>query len=224
MKVRNVSSALLIGSLLTSLSFANEDSSSFGNDSFSDDYSVTGFFAGVDLGSDLLRGYFQNIKESPSKKKNKTKIGMIGDFFAGYNFQLRRFIVGLEGFLLLDTARPLVKFDDSHESKMSVKRKYSFGFSPKFGCAFTNGLNGYLKLGFVYSKFNAKSEIETQTVSKNPNKTALSVGFGVEKDLGKSLFVRAECNKIFKKDVVKNSDSKISAGSLEFKIGGGYRF
>ena len=178
------------------------------------DSSITGFYGGTDLGMDFLKQKSRNNLTRASK--NKTKSGMTLDAFVGYNVQFGDFIFGLEGSLDFRTASPKVSIDGKN---FSLKRKYSFGISPKIGYNIYNNLNGYVNFGTLTSKYKVRGNGD----KSNPTKTAMFVGLGLEQSFG-TMFVRGELNRVFKKTVSKLNNVNMSADSYTFKIGGGYRF
>lgn len=188
--------------------------------------SITGFYGGLDVAvSNLKNTLDRNTKET---KKNSSELGFGGDIFCGYKAQVGKFVFAIEGSFGMENAKPTTEVSrgQSITEKTSVKRKYNFGLVPKIGYVFFNGFNAYLNIGTVYGNFNIKQEITNskEPTSKSAGKTSFLVGLGAEQSFG-SLFLRAECNKIFKGGSVTTlNDTKISADSYTFKVGGGYRF
>lgn len=180
----------------------------------SDNVSITGFYGGVDLGSDFLKNKSHSNTSNTSSKKTKT--GLLMDAFTGYNCQIGDFVFGIEGVLDFRTASSKTTLDSK---TFSLKRKYSFGLAPKIGYNIYNNINGYINFGTLTSKYKVRSSDS----SANPTKTSLFVGLGVEQSIG-SMFVRGELNKVFKKTISKINNVSMSADSYTFKIGGGYRF
>lgn len=176
--------------------------------------SITGFYGGADLGMDLLKQKAHN--NSSNTGKSKSKPGLLLDAFVGYNFQLGKFIFGLEGILDFRTATPKTSINSK---TFSLKRKYGFGLAPKIGYNIYNSLNGYVNFGTLTSKY----KIRGNNQKSNPTKTSMFVGLGLEQTFG-TMFVRGEVNKVFKKTISKISSVGMSADSYTFKIGGGYRF
>lgn len=195
-------------------SFAQETESGISETESSpvENTNITGFYGGADLGLDLLKLKSHN-QISNSKK---TKTGALFDTFLGYNVQLGKLIFGIEGFLDFRTATPKTNLENK---TYSLKRKYSFGLSPKIGYNIYSSLNGYVNFGTLTSKYKARGNNE----KSNPTKTSLFVGLGVEQTFG-TMFVRGEVNKVFKKTVSKINNVSMAADSYTFKIGGGYRF
>lgn len=204
---------------------------------------VTGFYAGADIGLSNLKNKMSKSKNNGTEttRKNKKKNGFAGDIFCGYNFQMGRFILGLECLLGMESARPVTVIRDSEAANAtnttdlttpgestSLKRKYTFGFVPRFGYAIFGGLNAYVNFGTTFAKYaikhNKKEEgSDPKSKSRNKGRASLLLGLGLEQNFG-PLFVRAECNKIFKRNVATIGTTKVSADSYIVKLGAGYRF
>ena len=203
--------------------------------------SITGFYGGLGVGLDTLKNkysnsiYFTNAgsdttKQAASKAKKK-KTGFNGDVYTGYNFQIGRFIFGLECMMDMNTAKTKATLgSDNTKQGANTRCKYSFGLAPRFGYAICGGLNGYVSLGTNLAKYavNSKNENSSGTPtgsnqSSNPTKTSLFAGVGVEQSIG-PMFIRGECTKTFKKSIATDNGTKINSESLTFRMGAGYRF
>lgn len=247
---------LMIAILASGLVYADEDVDENNNDSASVGYQpdpltsssytqVTGFYAGVDVGLSNLKNKMsrqKNTEKTTYVRKNKKKNGFSGDIFLGYNFQMGRFIFGAECLLGMESAKPVTIIRDGETTVLqtkntelttpgesaSLKRKYTFGFVPRFGYAICGGLNAYVNLGTMFAKYSLKHKEkkegeDVKSQSKNKGKASLLVGLGVEQNFG-SLFVRAECNKIFKRNIATVGNTKVGSESYVVKLGAGYRF
>lgn len=197
--------------------------------------SISGFYGGIGLGLDCSKNKFLRSSEyanagtdsvkKDAAKKNKSKSGLDAELFAGYNAQVGNFLFGLECALDMKTAKNSTIIGNSDVANVDVKRKYSFGIAPRVGYNITGGLFGYVNIGTMFSKYkvNSQNVSTSKNTSKSPTKTSLFVGVGVEQSFG-SLFVRGECDRIFKKDVTTIETTKVSGSSYVFKLGAGYRF
>jgi opacity protein-like surface antigen len=214
--------------------------------------SVTGFYGGADVGMSRLKNKVTKrnrteVKVDTSKtetivivqNKSKTKSGALWDIFCGYNFQIGKFIVGAEVLVGMASPKPRVftkgSKTEEEESTTSIesttlKRKYSFGLVPRIGYNIIGGFNAYLNFGTTFSKYNVnfkskekKKDGDEKKVKKGKTKAALLLGLGAEQNFG-PFFVRAECNKVFKKRIVEIEKEKVNANSYIFKVGGGCRF
>lgn len=195
----------------SSSSYANDDaSSSFSQTSFS------GFYSGLDIGGDYMKGKFRD--KLNDKDVSKRKFGLDTDLFAGYNFQIEKLILGLEAEVGMGFSKVKKSLNNND---VSIKRNYSFGFSPKIGYEVFSGFAAYFLTGMDYSKFKMKT---LDSLSKKKGKSIIRVALGVEKNFDSSLFVRAEVGKGFSKKILDDNNVKINSNSLRVKIGGGYRF
>ncbi len=187
--------------------------------------SSTGFYAGADVGVDSSKGRFTKTTNSATENKKASGNSATGDIFGGYNFQMGRFIFGLECLVSINSAKVSTDISSGGTTdSVSEKRKYGLWIAPKVGYAISGGLSGYLNFGTAINKYALTSTDSSGKQTKgSPSKTSMFVGFGIEQSFG-SIFVRGECNKIFKKSAGKVGDTSISADSYVFKIGGGYRF
>lgn len=197
--------------------------------------SISGFYGGIGLGLDRAKGKFSRDVEyaaagsdetkKAAAKKNKSKSGLDAELFAGYNAQIGNFLFGLECALDMKTAKNSTAIGTTNPATVDVKRKFSFGIAPRVGYNITGGLFGYVNLGTMLSKYkvNSKDTSTSTNTSKSPTKASIFVGVGVEQSFG-SLFVRGECDKIFKKEISTVETTKVSSSSYVFKIGAGYRF
>lgn len=207
---------------------------------------VTGFYAGGDLGlsklSNKISRKFKAQDDADEQiHKNKRKSGFSGDIFGGYNFQIGNLILGAECMVGMDSAKPVTVITDkkteilkdkttvsSTTDSVLLKREYTFGLVPRFGYAIFNGLNAYLNLGTTFSKYKLQHKEKTEeqhlkSKSKNKSKPSLLLGLGVEQNFG-ILFVRAECNKIFKRKISEIGAIKVGSDAYIMKIGAGCRF
>ncbi len=192
---------------------------------------ITGFYGGISIGASKLKAKLSKSKSSDTQtNKNKSKAGFLGDLFCGYNFQIGRFIAGVECTLGMESARPTtaIKNENNTQENTSLKRKYNFGLVPRIGYTIYGGLNAYMNLGTTFSKYQVKQQVSskdgtTTNSKKRKSKLSLLVGLGLEQSFG-PLFVRAECNKIFKRNISEINSTHVNSDSYVLKLGGGYRF
>jgi opacity protein-like surface antigen len=218
--------------------------------------SVTGFYGGVDVGMSHLKNKTTKRNKTQVKgeaggteavliveKKKKGKSGFAWDVFCGYNFQMGKFIIGIEALGGMESSKPRVftkgskvEEDESTTTQIestTLKRKYNFGLVPHVGYNIFGGFNAYLNFGTVVSKYNVKlrskdkkkegKDENEKNVKKGKTKASFLLGLGAEQNFG-PFFVRAECNKIFKRRLTEIEKKKVDTDSYIFKIGGGYRF
>lgn len=187
--------------------------------------SAAGFYVGADIGIDSAKGHFTKTTNLSTGSKKTSNTGGTGDVFGGYNFQMGKFIFGLECLVNINSVKNSASITSGGTTDyVSQKKRYGFGVAPRIGYAISSGLNGYVNFGTSLSKYSITSADSAGKQSKkNPSKTSVFVGFGLEQSFGQ-IFVRGECNKFFKKNIGKVGDTSSSSDSYVFKIGGGYRF
>lgn len=213
----------------------NKEFQSSGSSTVSDGAvaSVSGFYAGIDLGANHLKNKFTKSStstnlsdaEKAALNKKKSKTGFNGDIFAGYNCQFGKFVIGLECLVGMSSLKNSTPIESGSKETSSAKKRYSFGITPKVGYMIFGGFMGYVNFGTAIAKYTLKNISSTGTqTKKSPSKASMFVGVGVEQNFG-ALFVRGECNRVFKKTLGTLDSTKISSNSeYVFKIGGGYRF
>ena len=173
---------------------------------------VTGFYCGCDVGISRKTTKVMNS----DKKYKKSSAGFLSDLFVGYNKQYTKFVIGAEGSVDVRFARNELNINSSN---LSARKKYSMGIALKCGATVSDAVNAYVNVGLQLSKYR----IKYGSTKKTPFKSALFVGFGLEKNIG-DMFVRGEVDRNFNKKVTKIDQNKISMNSYTMKLGGGYRF
>lgn len=186
--------------------------------------SLTGFYAGADIGMD-----FASMKLS---SENKTLEGKkSGPMFAvdgGYIFGISRFFVGIEGNFGIGTARPSCVFSD--QISVSLKRRYSFGFTSKVGYSLFGGVSSVLNAGVLRSNYSLNVNNNDGSLRRSSSsKTSLLLGGELRYDIG-PVFLRAGWDVLFPRKVASSSDMVgIDNGTLKkrsyvLRIGAGYKF
>lgn len=172
------------------------------------------FYSGVDTGIDSLRNKASDDNHNISKKNTKRKV--LFDAFSGYNFYFGKFFIGIDGDVDFKSQSYQTKLNNQD---YSLKRRFSFAITPKFGYNIFNNFNLCFKFGTLISSY----KVHTSNKLSKPTKSSLLISIEIEKSIG-DFFVRGGVNKIFKRKVKELNETALSAGSYSFKIGGGYRF
>ena len=128
-------------------------------------YNWTGFYLGADVGGAWAQGYYRS--SSPEQKFNPGSV--IGGGYAGYNYQINQFVLGLQG-----------EFDGTgingkNSSGFGLKEDYIGSVDGRLGYAADRVLFYVLGgVAFTNTKFTLG------TASYNGNTTGYDVGGGIE--------------------------------------------
>lgn len=191
-----------------------------------------GLYSGLNFGIDHMKFTREHYKNANDKETCDQKNMGIGELFVGYNFQISKFIFGLDGGVLVEPGAV-----DGQEGKKFCKRKYCFGITPRIGCAISNGLSAFVNLGATFSKYEvSKTQISQDQVERKnvvlPLYSSLLLGVAVEQNIGR-VFIRGSCDKVFDRTVKElgredsrqgRAEKDVSVGAYVLKVGAGYRF
>lgn len=205
---------LLTASVLTAnISYASSD--------------MSGFYLGGNLGygsgsTHLLAKDDENPSDI-SKFKFGSK-GIVGGFHAGFRTMVNKFVVGLEGSASLNKSnRSNMTLNEGTEvTRLSIKRKDSFGVSSHFGPIINNWLV-YGKVGYEGAKFSLRAQ-ENSDIKHNTHRlNGFVPGIGCETLLSDNVMLGAEWSYSMYKNK-KFEDSKIKARIGDFKLRLSYKF
>lgn len=143
-------------------------------------FSWAGSYAGVQVGGGQMAG---EIKAT--SKKTFDDGGFAGGIYAGHNWEVSRFVLGIEGDLTYLGNKK--KFDHASLGKMTAKNNWRAELKGRVGLPIDRFMP-YLSGGLAVSDYTLSSA----TTKKDETNLSLSVGAGVEYALSDQLRLRAD--------------------------------
>jgi outer membrane immunogenic protein len=188
-------------------------------------FSWTGFYVGANLGGLWSRdSAYESGASYPSDKL--TPSGVVGGLQAGYNYQIRSFVLGVEG----DVDRSSAKSNDDVNWILFDRHSASLPFFAdlrgRLGVAFDRFLP-YVTGGVVVADIQNKADSSTSSLDRGSSSTGWTVGAGLEYAIDAHWSVKADYLYMQFPDVSKSSDGyafKLKDSAQVARAGINYRF
>lgn len=147
----------------------------------SNDAAFNGLYFGGQVGYD---SYKNNIDDGVNALSLGAQ-GVEGGIFAGYNYRVNNFVVGLEGQLgLSDAKNHLTVGGDT----LTTSARESYGITARAGALVGEGTLAYVHGGWVNTRFKTKDALGSDSEHLNGWK----VGVGLETLVSQNVSLRAE--------------------------------
>ncbi len=170
------------------------------------------------------------VRDSTSVNNTSDSNGVLGGFFGGIRWTAaQRVFLNLEGFANASStsiSSQQVNIAGGGTAQVKLRMKYSYGVALLPAFRFTDAVNGYVRLGFIKSRFALNQSIPPAGSTSNWNYNNASggqFGAGVEGDINDLWGVRAEYDYVTYNSFTMY-DNNISAHDNQFKLGILYKF